>query len=470
MLKYFDHAGREQVYAKPVSAFETYETSVTNDGAVLDLGYLGSDAGVSSQTLALQQQNSLKRLKTREGYYRPNQLYEGAVHVRLSYLVDDSLEYGELLDGDAQLALQEWWEHNNLAELITERLALESLIDGELALVRNMAERNLRDMPGTWAIANSHHITKVEGNSFDGATELSLRTNSSSSETYEQNDFVWYANKANFGMYRGSPALYGAFLAAEEYLKLLNHRIRQHDIQARINMIVTHLLYSGATKDLKTIKAEKQEAKKGKLSVPKDGGVLHIYKDAETGESEEVSFTKSPGGANDGEKDADLVRMTFNIAAGVNDIIMGNASTTANRATAQQLVDSILRLYALDQQKIIRRPITKAFQKELINRFGPDKLYKVAENTDGKRKRFTRVPANRLTLPLVLPDLQTNSTDELVKAAVLALDAAEENMHVRKQVLEKLGYDSSQLDAEQNTQTTRKRRRREIKPSNEEES
>lgn len=67
-------------------------------------------------------------------------------------------------------------------------------------------------------------------------------------------------------------------------------------------------------------------------------------------------------------------------------------------------------------QTLILGALTEAFRKELVRRYGPDKLYRVVRviDEDGKRTRLTEyVPASELEIPFALPPVRDEEATDL---------------------------------------------------------
>ena len=67
--------------------------------------------------------------------YFTNGLFRAVVDIAGAFLVGDNLTYGRFADPGLQAIVEDFWEANSFAELVSERLITEWFLDGEIAAV-----------------------------------------------------------------------------------------------------------------------------------------------------------------------------------------------------------------------------------------------------------------------------------------------------------------------------------------------
>jgi len=118
------------------------------------------------------------RQRTRAAFFN-NPLFGAAVEIAAALLIGDEFTYGTLnADKTAKGALDDFWTTNNLGHLVSSRLCIEYLLDGELCAVFP------QDDPGDVA-ARVVHLdmntgVKIEADTINGIT--SVKTNGSNGQ------------------------------------------------------------------------------------------------------------------------------------------------------------------------------------------------------------------------------------------------------------------------------------------------
>ncbi len=351
-----------------------------------------------------------------------NPLIAGLVgNILVPYVVGDDFSYGTLDDKDAQLALDEFWSLNNLAEL-GERIWTEYLIDGESAVVFE------RDAPKGEAsrigVVDLDKGIKLEHNTFDGVTAIETQGPKFTRMVFEKGEFVWTAHNSFFNDPRGWPVMMQAIPSALSYIGLINARLKMHDLAGRINGIYTQL-YNPDAPDRNKVFADKADSTK---HIPRDGNIVSLIKDNKTGNQETLELFQGAKGASDAAADARLLRLLLSAALAIPPHWLGDAEDS-NRASASEMNGPPL-IAMKRRQSTFRSIMTRVFRLELLRRFGPDKRYLVRYSevkTDpsgqptGRRTKTKRVPAELIEPPFVFPQLDSATLDEIIrKVEVLA--------------------------------------------------
>jgi hypothetical protein len=357
----------------------------------------------------------IERRASRIAFYT-NPLISGTIGLLTSYVVGDDFSYGTLDDKDAQLALDEFWSLNNLSDL-GERIWTEYLIDGESAVVFE------QDAPSSTAayigLVDVDSGVKLEHDTMNRVTAIETQGPKFTRIVFEQGEFVWTAHNAHFNDPRGWPVMMQAVPAALSYIGLINARLRLHDLQARINGVYKALY------DPKQTSAEREagiNAKAAKYArLPRNGNILTLAKNVETGQSEELEFLTATKGSSDAASDARLIRLLISAALNIPPTWLGDAEDS-NRASASEMNGPPL-MAMKRRQSTFRSIMTRIFRLELLRRFGPEQRYLVRYSEEkrvngqvvGKRNKTKRVPAELLEPPWILPQIDDTSQAELTE-------------------------------------------------------
>lgn len=376
----------------------------------------------------------VERKASRVAFYL-NGLVSGIAEVLQAFVVGDEFTYGVLDDKDAQLALDEFFAINSLDQL-AERIWLEYLLDGESAIVFEQNDVG-RDSPAQIGLLDVEHVRNVEHNTYDGVTALEFAAIDRVMR-WEQGEFAWTANKALYNDPRGWPVMMQAIQPALTYIGLINTRMRTQEIQGRINGVYTALVYpkDPNAQGLFDAKAKTFER------LPRNGSIMTVAKDAETGQKEELEYLTSNGNAGEAASDARLIRMLAATALGIPPTWLGDAEDS-NRASASVLNGPPLKIMRR-RQSTFRSMLTRTFRLELIRRFGPDKTYLVRYSEDkrdrqgrilGKRNKTKRVRADFLEIPWILPVIEDASLEEIVKKVDYLQRSGDASRQTRQELL-----------------------------------
>lgn len=405
-LRLYDQHGRLQ----PEAALPTSTIPAVRGGEWRQSE--GEAAGVVGHLYGIDR--SVERRAARISFFL-NPLVKGITGLLTSHVVGDEFTYGTLDDKRAQAVLEEMWSYNKLDQL-AERIWLEYIIDGESALLLDTdTPANLPSRISLIDVDTPFELLYDTGRGVYG-----LETHFGDDPVvYDADEFVWTANDALWNDPRGWPVLMQAIPSCLSYIGLINSRLRAQDLLGRINAIYKGLYYPNhANAEAKyTAKTDRFRV------VPRDGSVISLAIDAETGREESFEFTKSPNNAQDAEKDARLIRMLAATALNIPPTWLGDAEDT-NRASAGEMNGPPL-IAMKRRQSTFRSMMNGLFQRELLRRFGPDQTYLVrytepsASDPLTLRKRRKYVKAEMLEAPWTLPVLDDASLDELVKQVAL---------------------------------------------------
>ena len=407
--------------------------------------YASSLAGsANSNTYLYGVDRRTERLRARSLYFT-NGLFGSAVEVCVAFLVGDDFSHGTMDDKTAQLALEEFWQQNDLGDL-ADRWMTEFFLDGENATVFP-AEDIGRDTPAKVGYLDVQHGVDLTYTTQDGVTAIEAPGGNGQSVTYDAEHMVWTAHMSLWNDPRGWPVAMRAADAAQAYTQLLNHRINTHELQARILGVYKAFVNTQGRNAAGVADGglyEWQQKANTYRNLPKRGGVLTLAMDPATGNSEELNFMTPANGSGNAETDARaLLRLCGLAMGGLPEHWLGEGGNT-NRATAGEMSTPAVRI-AGKRQAVFRTYLNKVFRLELKRRFGPDKKYTVKSSklsADGLSSVITtrRVTADYLEMPWELPTL---TQDALADVVTLVQTAAAQGLASPQTLSARLGFDSS---------------------------
>lgn len=346
--------------------------------------------------------------------YLTNPLVYGAVEIIHGLTIGDEATYGRLADSRANTAWAEFWEANELHEML-DRVFREFMIDGEtltLWPVDSQSLRRRRDQPariGLYDVAmgwTSETEPGLPGVIAEVLTDANVH--------YRDGEFTYQGHLA--GMWndpRGWPAVMQAVPPALAYVSFVNSRIRLHRIQSRINGIYRTFI------DPALSPAEQMEALRlrstGFERVPEDGAVLTIGMDPTTGKGEDFAFPNLDKRSVDSSEDGRLIRMLFATALNLPLLLLSDGED-ANRASGTAQVKATT-VALRKRQRVAWRWLQQIGRTELKRRYGPAQTYTVEtlERRGSQVVRVTnRVTADMLQLPANLPDVSEEDADALI--------------------------------------------------------
>lgn len=383
------------------------------------------------------------RRRTRTAFFT-NPLFGSLVEIAASLLIGDEFTYAELnADKVAKTALAEFWEANDLGHLVSNRLFTEYLLDGELCAVFPLEE--VGDQAARVAHLDLDRGVRVRADALGRVTQVVTTSADNTPLTWETDQLVWTAHNALWNDARGWPVAMRAVAPAEEYLKLLGHRLNTHDLQGRI-LGVQHVFVDRKDPNSRAIYQQKAGAYQ---RLPKRGGVLTLAKvladDGKTVVSDDIQFMTPAAGAANAEKDGRaFVRLAALAILGLPEHYAGEGGTVT-RTTADSMtlpsMRAVLRIHAA-----LRSHLDRTFRLELRRRHGSERVYTVKKYDvrDGGKTRVARskkVKAGQIEVPWVFPPITQDTLDELIRRA----EAAARNGWASPQTLSgSLGFDPAE--------------------------
>lgn len=381
-------------------------------GGWIETGQLGTPFSSTASLAGLEPNREVERTQARLAFFL-NPVISGAIEVIHGFVIGEGVTYGEMADSRAQDYLEEFYQANRLEAKIS-RFFYEWLVDGEnLTLFpkqgsSNRATRSEAARIGFYDVAHSIEFNEVED--LPDAIE-SIETENKVKRT--ENEFVWTAHRSLWNDIRGWPVIMQAVPAALSYIDFLNDRIKLNKIQSRINGLYKTFIYS------KTADLAREEKKKNAAAfegMPKSNKVVTIGKDPTTGESEEFELLSPKTNAGDSSKDARLIYLLVAVALSLPEHYLAfTGEVTRTTADSQ---DSPTTKSFKRHQNTVRTWLDNTMRLECLRRDGKGKKYKVQRSkvlAGGIISKETkRVPASILTFPWQFPELESESTADLV--------------------------------------------------------
>lgn len=368
--------------------------------------------------------------------YDDTPLLNSAVSTVSDLVLGDGVTYGPMDDSAAYEALEQWYELNEVEELSKEMLR-DWLLDGVLLpVIADDAPATQPAWLNLWDTVNHPvEVRHTPGNPRD-VTGVRL--------SREQRPVV---GVESFALRRNRPArrelteqrlgvspLATAVNSAVAHARLLELRLRLHEIRGRLNGV--YYAFAESPEELRA-------AAKRFKNLPRDGSLATLWRDRNTGQSEQLELLTAKAEGADAEKDIRAYLRTVASVAGIPEHFLA-VGDTGNRATAEAMSEPMIRRME-GLQGLIVGVLTELFRKELVRRFGPDRLYSqsVVEVDGLKRTEKTvRVPAGQLTIPFDAPPIRSTDTD--TNRVVVALD---KGLISKQTATSELGYDPA-LEAE----------------------
>lgn len=349
-----------------------------------------------------------------------NHLIEGALNVVHSFLVGENFTWGEVYDRALLEVTEDWAALNDLTALV-DRFHTEFMLDGEsAALLPQPSQDPGRDRPSRLALADVDLGVELD---FDTARGVYGIRVSGLEGTFEPDRFVWTAHQSMYNDPRGFPVIMRALDPAASYVNLLNHRLRLHDIQSRLNAVYTALVDFGSGHD----SALKQHQAKAAIFgvLPRDGGVLTLAKDKASGQAEDMRFLEPRTGASDASDDARLFRLAVAVSFGIPEHWLGEGGGVT-RTTAEAMGEPAKRLLAR-RQAVLRGWLDSVMRREARRRLGENyrpwvQRAEVRDNGLTRVMRRTRVPLERYYWPWQFPSVEVQSLEAQVRQAEFLLD------------------------------------------------
>ena len=383
------------------------------------------------------------RRRTRTAFF-VNPMFGAIVELAVGLLIGDNFTYAPLnADKTAQKALAEFWDANDLGNLVSNQLVTQYLLDGELCGVFPLDD--VGDQAARVAHLDVDRGVRLSASVADGLTQVATTDADGSPITWDATAFVWTAHNALWNDPRGWPVSMRGVGPADKYMELLQHRVNTHDLQGRILGVQT-VFVDRTDPNSRSIFQQKANAYR---SLPRKGGILTLAKvladDGKTVVSDEINFATPAAGAANAEKDLKaLARLVALSVLSLPEHYAGEGGSTT-RTTADSMtlpaIRQVQRVHAA-----IRSHLDRLFRLELKRRYGPDRVYTVSTwevQDDGRtrRKRTKRVKADQIEVPWVFPQITQDSLDEMLARA----EAAARNGWASPQTLSgSLGFDPAE--------------------------
>lgn len=413
---------------------------VMRGGWVETSGDLSKPVTSLSQVMGIPISRDLERAAARVAFLT-NPLIAGAIEVIHGFVLGTGVTYGDMPDKTAYAQLEEFWAANELDNLASTYL-YQWLVDGEnltLFPKQNTRSRTSRSEPariGLYEVSNQVILEPVPG-----LPHVIEQVMTEDDTIRDRNEFIWQAHNALWNDPRGWPVIMQAVPAALSYISFANARIRLHKFQSRLNGIYKTFIH--ATSPEAALK-EQQDRSAAFGRIPRDGGVLTIGKNPQSGQSEEFDFLTTDTRAQDSRSDAQMLFRIFATAIGLPEHylgITGEVTRTTAASMDRPTVNALGR-----HQSTVRSWLDNAMRRELVRRNGTDRRYKVVDRELSAGRTITKtrfVPADALYFPWAFPELQAEELEQTLAKVQLAssqalasrqtmqqllnLDAAEEN-------------------------------------------
>lgn len=416
-------------------------------------------------------QRSAAQKLTRTLFYTPNPIFQAAVTLVASLLIDDTLSYAEHSDPTVRKVVEEFWQTNAFGEYMTQRAVIEYLLDGELAAVWNRdTPADLTARIGALDVAENLTVTGSTSRGLvaaDMVERLTVNKGQPNEQSWTAEQCVWMAHNALHNDVRGWPPTLGAAMAAVGFISLVNSRLRANDLLSRLLAVYKAFLDpngldpggnpdGGLSGWLNKARAFKQVPEDGAVvplvvkpgySVTEDVGGKNVTTKYD-GVSESLEFPNPSPGAGDAASDIRILMRLVGTCLGLPEHWLGEGGN-ATRTTADAMTLPSVKIIRR-HQAFLRGFMDRCIRTELERRFGPERLYTVyvmEQSADGltqKRKR-KRVPARLIEIGWILPKVSEHTLDELIRLA----EAAEKHGWASSQTLSAgFGFDTA-VEAEQ---------------------
>lgn len=368
--------------------------------------------------------------------YDQTPLLNAAVETVISLAVGDGVTYGDLDDRTAYDALEAWHQLNDVEQLSKEMLR-DWLLDGVLLpVIADDAPPSQPAWVNLWdTVTYPVEVKATRGNPRDvtgvrlpreqraevGIEAFALRRNRPATRT---------VTDSVLGVSPLAPAVNPSLAHA----RLLELRLRLHEIRGRLNAV--YYAFASSQEELQAAAARFK-------NMPRDGRLLTLWRDRNTGQSEQLELLTAKAEGADAEADVRGYIRTVASVAGIPEHYLA-VSDTGNRATGEAMAEPMVRRIESLQQLIVG-VLTELFRKELVRRFGKDRLYTMTVvEVDGlkRTKRTIQVPAHLLTIPFDAPPVRNTDTD--TSRVISALD---KGLISNQTATAELGFDPA-LEAE----------------------
>lgn len=393
---------------------QAHEDAWTQPAALFDTGALDAGAYITPERCA----------------DRDEPLFTASVELILDLTLGTGVTYGRMDDDAAMQALEEWYRLNEL-DAFSRTILHQWLLDGELLAL--LAQNGSRSEPA-WV---NLWDTKTQG------VTLNLRPGNPrvidsvvvGGRTVTPDGFAWRSNRPLFNTQRGVSPLRTAVKPSVAYGRLVTElRPRAHEIRGRLNGV-----YYAFAKNHAELQAKAGRYK----SLPRDGNIVTLQVDPDTGRQEKLELLSTRTDATDAEADARQLVRTVAMVGGFPEHYLA-IGDTGNRATAESMTEPMIRRTE-GRQVFLLNLLTELFRKELKRRHGPARLYRqVVVRSEGLQRveEERMVPADELEVPFALPPVRSDGKQLSTVQYALA-----QRLISRQTATEDLGYDPA-LEAE----------------------
>lgn len=366
-------------------------------------------------------------------------LMAATVNTVSDLVLGDGVTYGEMDDPTAYQALEEWFNLNKVDELSKEMLR-DWLLDGVLLpVIAEDAARNAAAWVNLWDTVKHPVELKLErGNP---RNVVGIRLPRDQRQDVKADYFALRRNTpARKDATQGTAGKLGvsplgpAVNPAVAHARLLELRLRLHEIRGRLNAV--YYAFANSPDELRAA-AERFR------NMPRDGRLVTLWRDRQTGQSEQLELLTAKAEGADAEADIRAYVRAVAMVAGIPEHYLA-IGDTGNRATAESMTEPMLRRME-GLQNLIVGVLTELFRKELKRRFGPDQVYQqTIVEVDGlkRNKRTVTVTADKLTVPFTAPPIRQTQTD--LNRVTTALD---KGLISKQTATSELGFDPA-LEAE----------------------
>jgi hypothetical protein len=368
--------------------------------------------------------------------YDETALLNAAVETVTALTLGDGVTYGQMEDPVAYGALEAWYDLNQV-EALSKEMLRDWLLDGVLLpVIADDAPPSQPAWVNLWDTVT--HPVEVQTEKGNPRNVTGVRLPREQRATIGPESFALRRNQPArvdvMGMQLGVSPLATAINPAVAHDRLLELRLRLHEIRGRLNAV--YYAFADSPEQLQAAAARFK-------NMPRDGSMATLWRDKSTGFSEQLELLTAKAEGADAEKDIRAYVRTVASVAGIPEHYLA-VGDTGNRATAESMAEPMVRRMESLQQLIVG-VLTELFRKELVRRFGRDRLYSMTVvEVDGltRNRKTVRVPASQLTIPFDTPPVR--NTDADTSRVMAALD---KGLISAQTATRELGYDPA-LEAE----------------------
>lgn len=362
------------------------------------------------------------RQRTRTAFFK-NPLFGAAIEIAAALLIGDEFTYGQLnADKTAKGALDDLWTANNLGQLVSSRLVIEYLLDGELCGVMSQGDLG-SDVPARFAHLDMGTGVTLEADTISGVTAVKANDSNGKPITWEAGQFVFTAHNALWNDPRGWPVAMRAVDPAQAHYNLLGHRLNNHELQGRLIGVQKVFVDRGDSNSRELFREKSQAYRR----LPRRGGIVTLaIVEGKDGKpiSDDLTFTKPGGGAADAEKDLKaFVRLVALNVIGMPEHYLGEGGGVTRTTATSMILPAIRSVKRI--QGAIRSHLDGLYRADLKRRYGVNRKYKVTVyevGKDGKTRtqRSRWVTVDQLEVPWVFPAITQENLADLISRAEAA--------------------------------------------------